>query len=160
MRKKGRPNPDQKYFQLIVGLHAETHSGHFPIVSMGSERIIVRASNPGQFDNLEINTETAWATSENGVIYHNGMVGINTDRVEESLVVNGNIKISGQILANSDMRAKQEICELDSREQLKNIQKIRVVRYILPMSSLGFNHCITFLFIDIAMNLNLLEKMD
>lgn len=44
MRKKGRPNPEQRYFQLVVGLHAHTHSGHFPIVSQSSERIIVRVS--------------------------------------------------------------------------------------------------------------------
>lgn len=44
MRKKGRPNPEQRYFQLVVGLHAHTHSGHFPVVSQGSERIIVRVS--------------------------------------------------------------------------------------------------------------------
>lgn len=42
MRKKGRPNPEQRYFQLVVGLHAHTHSGNFPVVSQGSERIIVR----------------------------------------------------------------------------------------------------------------------
>lgn len=44
MRKKGRPNPEQRYFQLVVGLHAHTHSGNFPVVSQGSERIIVRVS--------------------------------------------------------------------------------------------------------------------
>lgn len=48
MRKKGRPNPEQRYFQLVVGLHAHTHSGNFPVISHGSERIIVRASNPGE----------------------------------------------------------------------------------------------------------------
>lgn len=44
MRKKGRPNPEQRYFQLVVGLHAHTHSGNFPVISQGSERIIVRVS--------------------------------------------------------------------------------------------------------------------
>lgn len=48
MRKKGRPNPEQRYFQLVVGLHAHTHSGNFPVVSQGSERIIVRVSLPLQ----------------------------------------------------------------------------------------------------------------
>lgn len=42
MRKKGRPNPEQRYFQLVVGLHAHTQSGHFPVISHGSEKIIVR----------------------------------------------------------------------------------------------------------------------
>lgn len=127
MRKKGRPNPEQRYFQLVVGLHAHTHSGHFPVVSQGSERIIVRASNPGQF---ESDVELCWqrgVTQES--IYHAGRVGINTDRPDESLVVHGNLKVSGHIVQPSDSRAKQEISELDTSEQLKNLQKIRVVKY-------------------------------
>ncbi|KAJ8023441.1 Myelin regulatory factor [Holothuria leucospilota] len=50
MRKKGKPNPDQRYFMLVVGVHAHTDNGHYPIASHVSERIIVRASNPGQFE--------------------------------------------------------------------------------------------------------------
>lgn len=43
MRKKGKPNPDQRYFYLVVGLHAHCVNGHdYPIVSYASERIIVR----------------------------------------------------------------------------------------------------------------------
>lgn len=55
-------------FQLVVGLHAHTTDGHFPVVSHASQKIIVRvsahrppnqelltifflqASNPGQFE--------------------------------------------------------------------------------------------------------------
>lgn len=45
MRKKGKPNPDQRYFYLVVGLHAHcSDSNHYPIVSHASERIIVRVS--------------------------------------------------------------------------------------------------------------------
>lgn len=127
MRKKGRPNPEQRYFQLVVGLHAHTHSGHFPIISHSSERIIVRASNPGQF---ESDVELCWqrgTTQES--IYHSGRVGINTDRPDESLVVHGNIKVSGHIVQPSDSRAKKEISELDTLQQLRNVEKIRVVRY-------------------------------
>uniref|UniRef100_A0A336MI79 CSON000329 protein n=1 Tax=Culicoides sonorensis TaxID=179676 RepID=A0A336MI79_CULSO len=127
MRKKGRPNPEQRYFQLVVGLHAHTHSGNFPIVSQGSERIIVRASNPGQFEN---DVELCW---QRGItldsIYHSGRVGINTDRPDESLVIHGNLKISGHIVQPSDSRAKREISELDTSQQLENVQKIRVVKY-------------------------------
>lgn len=127
MRKKGRPNPEQRYFQLVVGLHVHTHSGHFPVVSQGSERIIVRASNPGQF---ESDVELCWQrgiTPES--IFHAGRVGINTDRPDESLVIHGNLKVSGHIIQPSDSRAKQEISELDTAVQLKNLQKIRIVRY-------------------------------
>lgn len=127
MRKKGRPNPEQRYFQLVVGLHAHTHSGHFPVVSQGSERIIVRASNPGQF---ESDVDLCWSRGvTQDSIFHAGRVGINTDRPDESLVVHGNIKVSGHIVQPSDSRAKQEITELDTSEQLKNLQKIRIVKY-------------------------------
>ncbi|KAH8348444.1 hypothetical protein KR084_007470, partial [Drosophila pseudotakahashii] len=127
MRKKGRPNPEQRFFQLVVGLHVHTHSGNFPVVSHGSEKIIVRASNPGQF---ESDVDLCWQrglTPES--VFHTGRVGINTDRPDESLVVHGNLKVSGHIVQPSDSRAKQEIGELDTSVQLRNLQKIRIVRY-------------------------------
>lgn len=62
-------------------------------------------------------------------MYHAGRVGINTDRPDESLVVHGNLKVSGHIVQPSDSRAKQEIGELDTAEQLRNVQRIRVVKY-------------------------------
>ncbi|KAH8234348.1 hypothetical protein KR038_008082, partial [Drosophila bunnanda] len=127
MRKKGRPNPEQRFFQLVVGLHVHTISGNFPVVSHGSEKIIVRASNPGQF---ESDVDLCWQrglTQES--VFHAGRVGINTDRPDESLVVHGNLKVSGHIVQPSDSRAKQEIGELDTSVQLRNLQKIRIVRY-------------------------------
>lgn len=44
MRKKGKPNPDQRYFYLVVGLHAHccANDRDYPVVSYASERIIVR----------------------------------------------------------------------------------------------------------------------
>ena len=45
MRKKGKPNPDQRYFHLVVGLHAHcAGDSEYPIVAQASERIIVRVS--------------------------------------------------------------------------------------------------------------------
>lgn len=159
MRKKGRPNPEQRYFQLVVGLHAHTHSGDFPVMSQGSERIIVRvsagfawarisrvpttwqipstsltfrstpqASNPGQF---ESDVELCWqrGVTQDSIFTHACRVGINTDRPDESLVVHGNLKISGHIVQPSDSRAKQEIGELDTSQQLQNVKRIRVVKY-------------------------------
>ncbi|KAL9875737.1 uncharacterized protein LOC119642944 isoform X1 [Glossina fuscipes] len=129
MRKKGRPNPEQRYFQLVVALHVHTASGDFPIISQGSDKIIVRASNPGQF---ESDVDLCWQRGlTQDSIYHAGRVGINTDRPDESLVVHGNLKISGHIVQPSDSRAKQEIGELDTSVQLRNLQKIRIVRYRL-----------------------------
>ncbi|KFM60923.1 Myelin regulatory factor, partial [Stegodyphus mimosarum] len=128
MRKKGKPNPDQRFFFLVVSLCAHV-TGDVPItvVAHASEKIIVRASNPGQFEN---DMELSWQKGHTlDSIFHNGRVGINTDRPEESLVVHGNIKVTGHILQPSDLRAKYDICELDTREQLKNVANLRIVRY-------------------------------
>lgn len=57
MRKKGKPNPDQRYFQLVVALRAHCGPQQHTVCSMVSEKIIVRASNPGQFDN---DIDTVW----------------------------------------------------------------------------------------------------
>lgn len=56
-------------------------------------------------------------------------VGINTDHPDESLVVHGNLKVSGHIVHPSDSRAKREIGELDTSQQLQNVKRIRVVRF-------------------------------
>ncbi|XP_025412557.1 myelin regulatory factor-like protein isoform X2 [Sipha flava] len=128
MRKKGKPNPDQRYFYLVVGLHAHCINDHdYPIVSYASERIIVRASNPGQF---ESDAELCWqrgATPES--IVHTGKVGVNTDRPDEALVVHGNVKLTGHIVQPSDVRIKEHIQKCDTREQLRNVEKINVVHF-------------------------------
>ncbi|XP_053621930.1 uncharacterized protein LOC128681784 isoform X2 [Plodia interpunctella] len=128
MRKKGRPNPDQRHFQLVVALRAHTAHADFTIAAHASDRIIVRASNPGQFESDC--TENWWqrGISDNSV-HFNGRVGINTDRPDESLVCNGNLKVMGRILHPSDARAKHNIEELDTAQQLRNVQSIRVVKF-------------------------------
>lgn len=128
MRKKGRPNPEQRYFQLVVGLHAHTYTGYFPIISHASERIIVRASNPGQFEgDVDLCCWQRGITQNS--IFHQGKIGINTDMPDESLVVNGNLKVSGHIIQPSDVRIKFNISELETARQLENINQIRIVRY-------------------------------
>ena len=62
-------------------------------------------------------------------IFHSGKVGINTDRPDESLVVYGNAKVTGNIMQPSDERAKTNIEEIDTRAQLKNVSNMRIVRY-------------------------------
>ncbi|CAH2988312.1 unnamed protein product [Chilo suppressalis] len=128
MRKKGRPNPDQRHFQLVVALRAHSAHNDFIICAQASDRIIVRASNPGQFESDC--TENWWqrGASENSVHYH-GRVGINTDRPDEACVVNGNLKVMGHILHPSDARAKHNVRELDTAQQLRNVQSIRVVKF-------------------------------
>ena len=81
-------------------------------------------------------------------VFHTGRVGINTDRPDEALVVHGNLKITGHLVQPSDLRAKEGIKEvnfssqgllgfdiiyccpqIDTKEQLRNVQALRVVRY-------------------------------
>ncbi|KAL4224813.1 hypothetical protein ACF0H5_015509 [Mactra antiquata] len=128
MRKKGRPNPDQRYFQLVVALHAHSGESSYMIAASVSAKIIVRASNPGQFDSdMEATHWTKGATPDS--VYHIGRVGVNTDHPDEALTVHGNIKLSGQILQTSDRRAKTELEEVDSKEQLKKVSGIKIYNY-------------------------------
>ncbi|XP_050963242.1 myelin regulatory factor-like protein isoform X2 [Labeo rohita] len=127
MRKKGKPNPDQRYFKMVVGLYATVKEKSFLLVANVSERIIVRASNPGQFEN---DSDMLWQRGQipDSVVCH-GRIGINTDSPDEALVVCGNAKIMGNVMHPSDKRAKQNIQEVDSTEQLKRIAQMRIVEY-------------------------------
>ncbi|XP_050718527.1 myelin regulatory factor-like protein isoform X2 [Eriocheir sinensis] len=127
MRKKGKPNPDQRYFYLVVALKAHCADQAYTIAAHASEKIIVRASNPGQFESDVEYTFQRGSYPES--IYHMGRVGINTDRPDEALVIHGNLKITGQLLQPSDRRAKKDFAEVDTKEQLKNVQSLRVVKY-------------------------------
>ncbi|TRY94506.1 hypothetical protein DNTS_003536 [Danionella cerebrum] len=127
MRKKGKPNPDQRYFLMAVGLYAKVKEDSFLLVANVSERIIVRASNPGLF---ESEGDALWQRGliPDSIVYH-GRVGINTDSPDEALVVCGNTKIMGNVMHPSDRRAKENIQEVDSTEQLKRISQMRIVEY-------------------------------
>ncbi|XP_046872375.1 myelin regulatory factor-like protein [Hypomesus transpacificus] len=127
MRKKGKPNPDQRYFMMVVGLYATVGEQSYLLVALVSEKIIVRASNPGQF---EMDSEVMWqrGVGADTVVAH-GRVGINTDTPDEALVVCGNAKIMGAVMHPSDRRAKHNIQEVDSTEQLKRIAQMRIVEY-------------------------------
>ncbi|XP_041852467.1 myelin regulatory factor isoform X5 [Melanotaenia boesemani] len=132
MRKKGKPNPDQRYFMLVVALHAQSHSQSYTVAAHVSERIIVRvtsghASNPGQF---ESDNEVLWQRGQlPDSVYHHGRVGINTDRPDEALVVHGNLKVMGTLVHPSDIRAKENVQEVDTTDNLKRISQMRLVQY-------------------------------
>ncbi|XP_075456373.1 myelin regulatory factor-like protein isoform X2 [Ascaphus truei] len=127
MRKKGKPNPDQRYFMLVVGLYAVSQEQSYLIVAHVSERIIVRASNPGQFEN---DNDVLWQRGHvpETVVSH-GRVGINTDTPDEALVVCGNVKVMGTVMHPSDSRAKRNIQEVDTMGQLRRIAQMRLVEY-------------------------------
>uniref|UniRef100_H3C0I5 Myelin regulatory factor n=1 Tax=Tetraodon nigroviridis TaxID=99883 RepID=H3C0I5_TETNG len=127
MRKKGKPNPDQRYFMLVVALHAQSHSQSYIVAAHASERIIVRASNPGQF---ESDNEVLWQRGQlPDSVYHHGRVGINTDRPDEALVVHGNLKVMGSLVHPSDIRAKENVQEVNTTDNLKRISQMRLVHY-------------------------------
>ncbi|KAM6425262.1 myelin regulatory factor-like protein [Rhynochetos jubatus] len=127
MRKKGKPNPDQRYFMLVVGLYAVSQDQFYLLSANVSEKIIVRASNPGQFEN---DSDVLWQRGHvpETIVYH-GRVGINTDAPDEALVVCGNAKVMGRVMHPSDSRAKQNIQEVDTNEQLRRITQMRLVEY-------------------------------
>ncbi|KAJ6654140.1 hypothetical protein lerEdw1_007408 [Lerista edwardsae] len=127
MRKKGKPNPDQRYFMLVVALQAHAQSQNYTLAAHISERIIVRASNPGQF---ESDSDVLWQRAQlPDTVFHHGRVGINTDRPDEALVVHGNVKVMGSLMHPSDIRVKNDIQEVDTTEQLKRISRMRLVHY-------------------------------
>ncbi|XP_036391101.1 myelin regulatory factor isoform X2 [Megalops cyprinoides] len=127
MRKKGKPNPDQRYFMLVVALQAQSHSQSYTVAAQVSERIIVRASNPGQF---ESDSEVLWQRGQlPDSVYHHGRVGVNTDRPDEALVIHGNLKVMGSLVHPSDIRAKENVQEVDTTDNLKRISQMRLVHY-------------------------------
>ncbi|KFV20655.1 Myelin regulatory factor-like, partial [Tauraco erythrolophus] len=127
MRKKGKPNPDQRYFMLVVGLYAVSQDQFYLLSANVSEKIIVRASNPGQFEN---DSDILWQRGHvPETIFYHGRVGINTDAPDEALVVCGNAKVMGRVMHPSDSRAKQNIQEVDTNEQLRRITQMRLVEY-------------------------------
>ncbi|XP_054623756.1 myelin regulatory factor-like protein [Dunckerocampus dactyliophorus] len=145
MRKRGRPNPDQRYFQMVVGLYAaireEEEEKSFLMAALVSEKLIVRASNPGQF---ETDSDTLWQCGavQDAVVCH-GRVGINTDAPEEALVVRGNATVTGSLMRPSDRRAKENIQEVDPEKQLRTITQMRLVEFdYTPQfaSSMGIDH--------------------
>ncbi|XP_040026184.2 myelin regulatory factor-like protein [Gasterosteus aculeatus] len=142
MRKKGKPNPDQRYFQMVVGLYAAVGGAEtFLLTAVVSERIVVRASNPGQF---EMDGDGPWqrGAAQDAVVCQ-GRVGINTDSPDEALVVCGNATVMGAIMQPSDRRAKENIQEVDSEEQLRRITQMRIVEFDYKpefASSMGINH--------------------
>jgi len=128
MRKKGKPNPEQRYFKLLVELHATTADDKLvTIFCLESDRIIVRASNPGQFDG---ETDMKWVKGKVAdSIVHHGPVGINTDRPYSALTVNGNMAVTGSLMHPSDLRIKEQLKPMDSREQLDNVRSMRLYEY-------------------------------
>jgi hypothetical protein len=107
IRRKGKQNPDQRFFYLVVSVMAEVSATTFLIagtynvvvvalvssltfacLAERSERIIVRAANANASDDAE----TLWIRGKNQSAVHHGNVGINTEAPSEALSVHGNVR--------------------------------------------------------------------
>ena len=95
---------------------------------MYSQRIIVRASNAGQFDH---EGDSKWIKGKNNSTVYHGNVGINIDAPSEALAVAGNIKVTGTVLHPSDMRIKEDIEPMDTGSQLENVKNLKLYTYRL-----------------------------
>lgn len=128
-RKNGRANPDQKYFLLVVRLMATSDDGQEHLVqAYHSDKVIVRATNPGAFDPAE---DIQWHRNLNG-LYTHGPVSINCDvpMKDAKLSVNGDIYHVGRMVHPSDIRLKENIVDLDPFDALENIRKLHIVKYM------------------------------
>jgi hypothetical protein len=130
MRKKGKPNPNQRYFSLVITLVATVDGRSYPLQAMESERIIVRAANLNIFVENESPQQWIPAIKHNSIAFF-GQVGINTDAPREALTVHGNVQVTGAVLQPSDKRLKEQIVGLDSKQQLANIKRIALYKYEL-----------------------------
>ncbi|KAI6200849.1 Myelin regulatory factor [Aphelenchoides besseyi] len=128
-RKNGRPNPDQKYFYLVVKLLAETSKGMTVVQSYASDKVIVRASNPGQFEPPE--NDVSWQKSAGNVLHYGGPVAIGTEKPinDAQLTVMGNIVSTGQHTRPSDRRVKEDIMDVDTGDAMARIANVRIVEY-------------------------------
>jgi hypothetical protein len=133
MRKRGKPNPEQRFFNLVISVVANLEGTNVTLSSVKSRDIIVRASNLGQFPGEDADGGDAQWTKAQGpkAIAHFGAVGINTKTPGEALSVHGNVQVTGSVLQPSDARLKENFRPLDTKKQLENIRRITVYDYDL-----------------------------
>ncbi|GMT07194.1 hypothetical protein PENTCL1PPCAC_29368 [Pristionchus entomophagus] len=128
-RKNNKPNPDQKYFLLLVRLIAVTEDGmEHLVLAYASDRVIVRATNPGQFEPPE--QDIAWQNAD-GMMYipHQVAVGHGATGYGGLLNVAGDIVLTGLVSQPSDRRLKENIINLDKKEAMDRLNRLRIVEY-------------------------------
>lgn len=134
MRRKGMPNPDQRYFSLIAAIMVKTENGmSYCIASNRTPGLIVRASNPRQFSTPESPPEQRndhWSLSGDGEykgIFRHGPVGINTSvpSPSDALSVHGNIFLRGRLLREPVLRGQVEL--LDTFNSLRRVRLLQMM---------------------------------
>lgn len=78
-----------------------------------------------------MDAESCWQRSQfvSDGIYHNGKVGIGLDDPDESLVVYGNLKLTGTLIQPSDCRIKENIQPINTNSSLTTIAKINLYSF-------------------------------
>ncbi|EGD75947.1 hypothetical protein PTSG_00654 [Salpingoeca rosetta] len=133
MRRHGGLNPDQRFFALAVNLVAICDHDPVPISSMLSDRIVVRGSNPRQFesDPKETQHHKPWYKGQTRhSACHFGPVGINIPNPDEALCVLGNIRLTGNLLQTSDARLKTVLGGVSPEEAFQRISNVRLHRFV------------------------------
>lgn len=134
MRRKGMPNPDQRYFSLIAAIMVKTENGmSYCVASKRTPGLIVRASNPRQFSTPEsppTQRTDFWSSSGDGEykgIFRHGPVGINTSvpSPSDALSVNGNIFLRGRLLREPILRGQVEL--LDTSNSLRRVRSLEMM---------------------------------
>jgi hypothetical protein len=72
-----------------------------------------------------------WQSIGGNMMVFNGKVGINTSAPAESLTVNGNIMMTGNLFKPSDVRIKSNVESVDPLDQLKNIRNLKIYDYLV-----------------------------
>lgn len=131
MRKRGRPNPQQKYFALVVTIAAKAGDAYYTVASLASEKLVVRASNPRQFEaEQNLLRGIVWQRGQgSNSAFHVGNIGINTESPDEALSVIGNIKLSGAIMQPSDRRLKEAVEPASTEAHLTSLRSLRLYTY-------------------------------
>ena len=133
MRRKGLPNPDQRFFSLIAAIMVKTEDGKSHcIASKRTPGLIVRASNPRQFSTPESPVsprDNQWSSVADGEyksIFRHGAVGINTSMPSPSdaLSVNGNIFLRGRLLREPQLRGQADL--FDTCVSLRRVRSLEM----------------------------------
>ena len=134
-RKNGDANPDQRYFALVATLYAQIGDVVVPVAAHISDRLVVRASSPEQY---EQQASVVWEEGHtDGSVHHTGAVGINTLRPDEAVTIHGNVRVTGAVVRPSDRRIKTGVKPADTRSQLDNITRLGLYHYDLAADWAG-----------------------
>ncbi|KAI6191034.1 Myelin regulatory factor [Aphelenchoides bicaudatus] len=131
-KENKQPNPAQRYFHLVAKLLAECTDGSVVTIQAHvTDRFVCRASNPKTFEEPKvIGADITWQRANN-TLHYEGPVAVGTDKSipGAALTVIGNIVSTGQSTRPSDRRVKEDIIDIDTREALERLAKIRLVEY-------------------------------